>query len=73
MSMDMPSLPLPRAAEGAGARVACFIHVLQANHSFGSFVFPAVEIFLPAEMMEILRRWAALVIFPCLVAIAQGQ
>lgn len=34
MSMDMPSLPLLRAAECAGARVACFIHVLQANHSF---------------------------------------
>lgn len=34
--MDMPSLPLPlpRAAEVAGARAACFIHVVQPNHSF---------------------------------------
>lgn len=73
--MDMPSLPLPlpRAAEVAGARAACFIHVVQPNHSFlGNSYFGRLGDFS-------LQRWGFygdgqfLTMFVCLVAIALGH
>lgn len=52
---------------------SCFIHVVQTNHSFWEFVFPAIGLFLPAEMMGILRWCAILMIFACLVAMVWGH